>query len=94
MRIPFVQLDLERTGVGEHVVVCTHTSQDRIHWTQAIVRGQREHSAIQQSGYIPCAFGGYEHAKLGHDLGGQLELNIRAASIKQRTIPVAVIRIA
>lgn len=31
---PFVQLDLEGAGVGEHVVVRTHTGQDRVNWAQ------------------------------------------------------------
>jgi hypothetical protein len=31
--LPFIKFDLEGTGIGEHVVVCSHASEDIVHGT-------------------------------------------------------------
>ncbi len=33
--LPFVKLNLERTGVREHVVIGTHAGENGIHWTES-----------------------------------------------------------
>jgi len=70
---PFIELDLERTSVREHVVVRAHTCKDRVHGTNPCTKkmDQRKRMVGMKGGKnLPGARGWNEHPKLSHDLNG------------------------
>ena len=64
---PFVQLDLEGTGIGEHIVVRSHPSQNRVNRAQPMMsqRSAGERLHFRSPGLLCWD----QHTKLSHDLG-------------------------